>query len=124
MVRYYIHSSLHLAITPTCQVSLGMVRASVGVQSLDDDQLRRCGRGHDAAQAVEALRLLRPRLSRLSADLLCGLPGQRPEQLQRDLRELDDLQVARPRNASEMARKQLENSSKRLGIGPKSRETR
>ena len=94
------------------KVSLGMLRASVGVQSLQDAQLQSCGRGHDAQQAVEALRLLRPRLSRLSADLLCGLPGQQAKELVEDLGKLNELEA--PEKTARNAWKRLENGSKWL----------
>ncbi|XP_074745149.1 radical S-adenosyl methionine domain-containing protein 1, mitochondrial isoform X2 [Strix uralensis] len=55
----------------------GVNRLSVGVQSLDDAELRLLGREHTAAEArgaVEAARGLFP--GRTSIDLLFGLPGQ------------------------------------------------
>ncbi|NXM19879.1 RSAD1 protein, partial [Ploceus nigricollis] len=55
----------------------GVNRLSIGVQSLDDAELRMLGREHTAAEArkaVEAARGLFP--SRTSIDLLFGLPGQ------------------------------------------------
>ncbi|KAM9222441.1 radical S-adenosyl methionine domain-containing protein 1, mitochondrial [Leptosomus discolor] len=55
----------------------GVNRLSIGVQSLDDTELRLLGRGHTAAEArgaVEAARGLFP--GRTSIDLLFGLPGQ------------------------------------------------
>ncbi|XP_016158340.1 PREDICTED: radical S-adenosyl methionine domain-containing protein 1, mitochondrial isoform X2 [Ficedula albicollis] len=55
----------------------GVNRLSIGVQSLDDSELRMLGREHTAAearQAVEAARGLFP--GRTSMDLLFGLPGQ------------------------------------------------
>ncbi|NWW91039.1 RSAD1 protein, partial [Rhynochetos jubatus] len=55
----------------------GVNRLSVGVQSLDDAELRLLGREHTAAEArgaVEAARGLFP--GRTSLDLLFGLPGQ------------------------------------------------
>ncbi|NXC84988.1 RSAD1 protein, partial [Cercotrichas coryphoeus] len=55
----------------------GVNRLSIGVQSLDDAELRMLGREHTAAearQAVEAARGLFP--GRTSIDLLFGLPGQ------------------------------------------------
>ncbi|XP_056361566.1 radical S-adenosyl methionine domain-containing protein 1, mitochondrial isoform X2 [Oenanthe melanoleuca] len=55
----------------------GVNRLSIGVQSLDDAELRMLGREHTAAearQAVEAARGLFP--GRTSMDLLFGLPGQ------------------------------------------------
>ncbi|XP_075297383.1 radical S-adenosyl methionine domain-containing protein 1, mitochondrial [Opisthocomus hoazin] len=55
----------------------GVNRISIGVQSLDDAELRLLGREHTAAEAraaVEAARGLFP--GRTSIDLLFGLPGQ------------------------------------------------
>ncbi|CAN8194174.1 unnamed protein product [Coccothraustes coccothraustes] len=55
----------------------GVNRVSIGVQSLDDAELRMLGREHTAAEArkaVEAARGLFP--GRTSIDLLFGLPGQ------------------------------------------------
>ncbi|KAF1411594.1 Radical S-adenosyl methionine domain-containing protein 1, mitochondrial, partial [Spheniscus humboldti] len=55
----------------------GINRLSIGVQSLDDAELRLLGREHTAAEAraaVEAARGLFP--GRTSIDLLFGLPGQ------------------------------------------------
>ncbi|XP_038012753.1 radical S-adenosyl methionine domain-containing protein 1, mitochondrial isoform X2 [Motacilla alba alba] len=55
----------------------GVNRLSIGVQSLDDAELRMLGREHTAAEArkaVEAARGLFP--GRTSIDLLFGLPGQ------------------------------------------------
>ncbi|NXF05732.1 RSAD1 protein, partial [Smithornis capensis] len=55
----------------------GVNRLSIGVQSLDDTELRLLGREHTAAEAqraVEAARGLFP--GRTSIDLLFGLPGQ------------------------------------------------
>lgn len=55
----------------------GAARVSMGVQSLVDTELREVGRRHTAAQAVEAVRLLREGgVSNISLDLIYGLPGQ------------------------------------------------
>ena len=75
-------------------VSCGMVRASVGIQSLDDEILQRFGRGHTAGEAVHALRTLRSAgFENLSADILSGVPGQSREQLKAELNQLSDLGV-------------------------------
>ncbi|CAL1155134.1 unnamed protein product [Cladocopium goreaui] len=80
--------------TAEALVGLGMVRASVGVQSLNDDTLRACGRSHSAAEAVEALKLLREAgVRNISADLLSGLPNQKPEELLSHIHQLVDLGV-------------------------------
>ncbi|NWR66288.1 RSAD1 protein, partial [Bucorvus abyssinicus] len=66
-------STSHLAGFRTA----GVNRLSIGVQSLDDAELRLLGREHTAAEArgaVEAARGLFP--GRTSLDLIFGLPGQ------------------------------------------------
>ena len=55
----------------------GVNRLSLGVQSLDDGQLRAAGRIHTSAQAVEAVKLARNTgFDNISCDLIFGLPGQ------------------------------------------------
>ena len=55
----------------------GINRVSLGVQSFHDDELKRLGRTHHAAQAESAIRQLRQGgFDNISVDLLAGLPGQ------------------------------------------------
>ncbi len=54
----------------------GANRISLGIQSLDDGELRRLGRRHDSRQALEALALCQDRGFQVSGDLIFGLPGQ------------------------------------------------
>jgi oxygen-independent coproporphyrinogen-3 oxidase len=54
----------------------GVNRASLGVQSLEEDALRFLGRRHDAAQAIAALEAARGIFPRLSFDLIYARPGQ------------------------------------------------
>ena len=55
----------------------GVTRLSLGVQSLDDDTLRRLARTHDAARAVADVRLARAAGFRsVNLDLIYGLPWQ------------------------------------------------
>jgi len=55
----------------------GVNRISFGVQSFDDDELKRLGRIHSAARAREAIGLARSAgFSNLSFDLMFWLPGQ------------------------------------------------
>ncbi len=54
----------------------GVNRVSLGLQSLDDGELRRLGRRHDSRQALKALELCQGRGFRVSGDLIFGLPGQ------------------------------------------------
>ncbi len=56
----------------------GVNRLSLGVQALDDDDLRRLGRGHDRAEAVAAVDLARRHAERVSIDLIYARPGQEP----------------------------------------------
>ncbi|MBW2454907.1 MAG: radical SAM family heme chaperone HemW [Deltaproteobacteria bacterium] len=57
--------------------TLEVNRISLGVQSLDDGELRMLGRRHDARQAREAVGTLRAAgFTNLSIDLIGGLPGQ------------------------------------------------
>lgn len=66
----------------------GVNRLSLGVQSLQPDNLQRMGRIHDAAQAREAVALARAAgFSNLSLDLIFGLPGQTEADLQAELEE-------------------------------------
>ncbi|BDG75295.1 radical SAM family heme chaperone HemW [Roseomonas fluvialis] len=54
----------------------GVNRASLGVQSLEEDALRFLGRKHDAREAIAALEAARAIFPRLSFDLIYARPGQ------------------------------------------------
>ena len=56
-------------------VPLGLNRVSLGVQSFNDELLKRLGRRHSAAKARAALDLLRECDVAASIDLMCALPG-------------------------------------------------
>jgi oxygen-independent coproporphyrinogen-3 oxidase len=57
--------------------SLGVNRASFGVQTFDDSELARLGRSHSAADARRTFQLLRNAgFANVSFDLIAGLPGQ------------------------------------------------
>jgi oxygen-independent coproporphyrinogen-3 oxidase len=57
----------------------GVNRVSLGVQSLDDDELRLLGRLHGAEEALAALRVAQARFARVSFDLIYALPGHTPQ---------------------------------------------
>lgn len=58
----------------------GCTRISVNPQTMHDDILRTIGRGHTAAQTVEAFRLARGvGFDSINMDLIAGLPGDTPE---------------------------------------------
>ena len=54
----------------------GVNRVSLGVQSLDDAQLRALGRLHTAAEALAAIEVARETFERFSFDLIYARPGQ------------------------------------------------
>ena len=57
---------------------LGVNRVSVGVQSLDREQLRRAGRAHGPEQALAAVGLLRSAgIENFNVDLISSFPGER-----------------------------------------------
>ena len=64
----------------------GVNRLSIGVQSLDNAQLQRLGRIHDAAEARGAVGMARKAgFDNLNLDLMFALPGQTPAQAADDL---------------------------------------
>ncbi|MBS1794988.1 MAG: radical SAM family heme chaperone HemW [Acidobacteria bacterium] len=68
--------------------SLGVNRASFGVQTFDDRALKLLARGHDARDARQTFELLRAAgFDNISFDLIAGLPGQTLEDWTRNLDE-------------------------------------
>lgn len=68
--------------------ALGVNRLSIGVQSLDDDILKKLGRIHDADKARDAIRIAQTRFENVSVDMMCGIPGQDSEVFASNLREV------------------------------------
>lgn len=54
----------------------GVNRLSLGIQSFDDEQLKKLGRIHDAAQARAAIEMAQRAVPRVNLDLMFALPGQ------------------------------------------------
>lgn len=54
----------------------GVNRVSMGVQSLNDSELKKIGRNHTSRQAIEAIKKLKENFSNISLDIIYGLPGQ------------------------------------------------
>ena len=54
----------------------GVTRISLGVQTLDNDELVAIGRIHDADRALAAIATVKDAGLDVSCDLMCGLPGQ------------------------------------------------
>jgi oxygen-independent coproporphyrinogen-3 oxidase len=69
----------------------GVNRLSIGVQALDDTQLRYLGRLHDADGALRAVEAAMAEVPRVSADLIFGLPDQAPAQALTTAQRLVDL---------------------------------
>jgi putative oxygen-independent coproporphyrinogen III oxidase len=67
--------------------TVGVNRASLGVQALDDGVLRLLGRQHSAAHAVAALEIARATFSRVSFDLIYARPGQDQAAWRAELRQ-------------------------------------
>ena len=68
--------------------SLGINRASFGAQTFDDNELKRLGRRHTAADVRETIELLRQAdFNNVSFDLIAGLPRQTLEDWERNLNE-------------------------------------
>ena len=65
----------------------GVNRVSLGVQALNDADLRFLGRLHDVEQALYAIDLARRTFPRLSFDLIYARPGQTPDAWQAELEE-------------------------------------
>ncbi|MCB1521659.1 MAG: coproporphyrinogen III oxidase [Hyphomicrobiaceae bacterium] len=63
----------------------GVNRVSLGVQSLDDEQLRRLGRVHTVAEAMTAIEVARRTFDRFSFDLIYARPGQSVAAWRREL---------------------------------------
>jgi oxygen-independent coproporphyrinogen-3 oxidase len=65
----------------------GVNRISIGVQSLNPQDLARLGRQHSPAQAIAALETARAIFPRLSFDLIYARPGQTLESWRAELRQ-------------------------------------
>lgn len=74
--------------------SLGFTRVSIGVQSLDDAELRKAGRAHNAGQALDAIRsAFGSGFKDVSVDIMIGLPGQTSDSLGMTLHKVLDAGV-------------------------------
>lgn len=65
----------------------GINRVSLGVQALNDADLKFLGRLHDVAEAKAALAMAMETFERVSLDLIYARPGQTPAQWEAELRE-------------------------------------
>ena len=88
--------SLTAELVETLAVS-GVTRISLGVQTLDNDELAAIGRIHDADRALAAIATVKDAGLDVSCDLMCGLPGQTTASWQRTL---DGVLAAAPHHVS------------------------
>ena len=67
---------------------VGITRLSVGVQSLSEEALKKCGRTHNSQEAREAVDIVSSSsLKSWSLDLMMGLPGLSIQEWEQTLRE-------------------------------------
>lgn len=72
----------------------GVNRLSIGVQSFDDECLKRIGRIHSAAEAYKSVEMAQNvGFDNISIDLIYGLPGQSFDDLRRNVSKAVSLQV-------------------------------
>lgn len=71
----------------------GINRLSLGVQSLDDAELKFLGRTHNAAQALRALEEVVKNFDNHSADLIYALPNQTESTWRQTLRQIMDFRL-------------------------------
>ncbi len=71
----------------------GVNRVSLGVQSLNDDELRFLGRLHTAAEARHALKIAARHFARVNFDLIYARPGQEAEEWRAELTAALDLSL-------------------------------
>lgn len=70
----------------------GINRISLGVQSLEDNELIRLGRGHRSSKALEAIELIqKSKFERYSLDLMMETPGQTRLSWQRTLERIIEI---------------------------------
>ncbi len=67
--------------------SAGINRVSLGLQSLDDEELRFLGRAHDVEEGMMALGTAQSAFRRVSFDLIYALPGQSERAWEKKLNE-------------------------------------
>ncbi|TBW35783.1 coproporphyrinogen III oxidase [Siculibacillus lacustris] len=69
----------------------GVNRVSLGVQALNDRDLKRLGRLHDVAEALDAIRLARATFPRMSFDMIYARPDQTVADWRAELKTAVDL---------------------------------
>ncbi|MFN8008560.1 MAG: radical SAM family heme chaperone HemW [Terriglobia bacterium] len=74
------------------QISAGVNRVSIGMQTFQDFRLRKLGRSHTVADSLETFRLYRESgIRNISIDLILGLPGQTLPEWEYNLEQVHEL---------------------------------
>lgn len=63
----------------------GVNRLSIGVQSFNDNELKKLGRVHTGIEAEETIRLVQKYFKNISIDLMCAIPDQTKESFRENL---------------------------------------
>lgn len=66
---------------------IGINRLSMGIQSFNDELLKRLGRIHNRAEAQEAIKIARESFENFNLDVMFALPGQTLDELKFELQE-------------------------------------
>lgn len=72
----------------------GIERLSLGVQALDNSDLKRLGRDHTAEQAVMTIKAAKMLFPRLSVDVINGRENQTPRQWQSELQQFIEFDLS------------------------------
>lgn len=69
----------------------GVNRVSLGIQTLDNHELKGIGRRHSVADGIEAINTLKKYFENISLDLMFGIPGQTTEHYKTTLERIIEL---------------------------------
>lgn len=72
-------------------ISTGVNRLSIGVQSLNDDELKFLGRRHSVADAMRLIDAAQCRNIRVSADFIYGMPGHSAKTVEKLCRDINKI---------------------------------
>ncbi|MEM6604088.1 MAG: radical SAM family heme chaperone HemW [Pseudomonadota bacterium] len=71
----------------------GITRLSMGIQALNDPDLKRLGRTHDSAEAIKAFEIAKTYFDNLSFDLIYARQNQTVSEWEKELKQAADLAV-------------------------------
>ena len=72
-------------------IAYGVNRLSIGVQSLNDDELLFLGRRHNSSDALKLLDVVQSRNIRVSGDFIYGLPGHNAKSVEKLCRDINKI---------------------------------